>query len=86
MACHSWEAEYIPKKMRGFLEFEDEELKFFTRRFFVLKAKKKVLEYYREDPLVNKYFLQYFTTSSKILLVEIRLYLSNPCIMVLVKF
>ena len=41
------------KKMRGFLEIEDEEIKFFTKRFFILRRKQDVLEYYRQDPLVG---------------------------------
>ena len=53
MASQSLEAESIPKVMKGFLEIEDDELKFFTRRFFILKEKNKVLEYYREDPFVS---------------------------------
>lgn len=54
MATHSLEAEKARKKMRGFLEIEDDELKFFTHRFFILSHKRNVLEYFREDPLVAK--------------------------------
>ena len=57
MAYQSWDAENSPKKMRGFLDFEDDEVKFFTRRFFILKEKEKVLEYYKEDPLVYIFIL-----------------------------
>jgi len=53
MASQSLEAESIPKVMKGFLEIEDDELKFFTRRFFILKEKNKVLEYYRDDPFIE---------------------------------
>eukprot|EP00794_Sanderia_malayensis_P005396 gene5396-6070_t len=41
-------------EMRGFLEIEDEEVKFFTKRFFELKRDKDILEYYKEDPRLEK--------------------------------
>ncbi|XP_065071646.1 pleckstrin homology domain-containing family A member 1-like [Rhopilema esculentum] len=53
MAGQSWSTENIPKKMKGYLEIEDDELKFFTKRFFVLRRKKEILEYYREDPFAE---------------------------------
>lgn len=57
MACHSFVSEQGIKKMRGFLEIEHDELKFFTRRFFILSTKRMVLDYYKEDPLVNVFFI-----------------------------
>ncbi len=46
-----------PGELRGFLEIEDEELKFFTRRFFELSKERDVLEYYKQDPRVSRKFL-----------------------------
>ena len=62
MAGQSWPTENIPKKMRGYLEIEDDELKFFTKRFFVLRRKKEKLEYYREDPFVSIFLENLFYT------------------------
>ena len=76
MACQSWEAENAPKEMRGFLDIEDDEVKFFTPRFFILKEKKKVLEYYRNDPLVcvfSHHLYQVFYTVAEILFYYINL-------------
>ena len=47
------DAERVPDDMRGYLEIEDEELKFFTRRFFILVRDPGILDYYKEDPLVQ---------------------------------
>ena len=49
------DAETVPDDMRGYLEIEDEELKFFTRRFFILVRDPGILDYYKEDPLVQTY-------------------------------
>lgn len=38
------------RELRGYLEIEDEELKFFTKRFFELNKERDVLEYYKQDP------------------------------------
>ncbi len=43
------------RELRGYLEIEDEELKFFTKRFFELNKERDVLEYYKQDPKVRSW-------------------------------
>eukprot|EP00112_Aurelia_sp_Birch-Aquarium-sp1_P000580 Seg1055.8 transcript_id=Seg1055.8/GoldUCD/mRNA.D3Y31 product="Pleckstrin-like domain-containing family A member 2" protein_id=Seg1055.8/GoldUCD/D3Y31 len=53
MALESLDAERVPNDMRGYLEIEDEELKFFTRRFFIFLRDTGLLDFYKEDPLLS---------------------------------